>query len=74
MGVFLQRVVHLLDILPDQKIALEIMLEWRKQGIATNLISLSPVQRLTVNNNEAIIGLGFRVIKEDSRILYMRKH
>lgn len=57
-------------------IALEVMPEWRKQGIATYLISLSPVQRLTVNknNNDAIklyLDLGFRVTKEDSRILYM---
>ena len=63
---------------PDSIIALEVMPEYRNQGIATQLLSQSPVQKLTVQktNKDAIKlyeDLGYRVIKEDSRILYMEK-
>lgn len=63
---------------PDSIIALEVMPEYRNQGIATKLLSQSPVQKLTVQkaNKDAIKlyeDLGYRVIKEDSRILYMEK-
>lgn len=62
----------------DSIIALEVMPEYRNQGIATQLLSQSPVQKLTVQktNKNAIKlyeNLGYKVVKENSRILYMEK-